>query len=495
MLKLDTNRVDGLNYAFGLNRLAAGDFALYQGASAGADSLSGARRMYINAAGNVSLQPDSGNVGIGTSSPVYNLDVNSSSGTAYIQAKGTYAGLVLNHTTTSAQSAINFREGGTEKFIIGSGVYSADSTNFDIGTATASLFRIQAGGNVGIGTTGPNTRLDVAGGTISMGPLNGAGEIRFRTGFANNATGGSGISTVDHDGSNIDGLAVYGYDGISFHTGTNQPERVRIDRASGNVGIGTTTPLASLSIAGGIGPAHQIGVLGNAGTSGNKPGVFLGSNGNYNGPAATAYFGLMGSPQGYLNDFALVGSSDAQTQRYLRIGYADGDDPSSTFHSKVSINTITGDLQTSGNITADGTVRATFQDVAEWVPVLEQMTPGTVVVVSDDAKNTVAPSNSAYDTRVAGVVSPAPGLLLGVESSSKAKIATTGRVKVRVDASKGAIHLGDLLVTSDTPGTAMKSEPLNLGGVKIHRPGTLIGKALEPLPKGQGEILVLLSLQ
>jgi hypothetical protein len=41
----------------------------------------------------------------------------------------------------------------------------------------------------------------------------------------------------------------------------------------------------------------------------------------------------------------------------------------------------------------------------------------------------------------------------------------------------------------------MKSEPLDLGGVKIHRPGTLIGKALEPLAKGQGEILVLLSLQ
>jgi hypothetical protein len=262
-----------------------------------------------------------------------------------------------------------------------------------------------------------------------------------------------------------------------------------------------TIPLASLSVAGGIGPAHQIGVLGNAGTAGDKAGVFLGSNGHYTGgtidqpTAATAYFGLMGSPNGYPNDFALVGSSDTQTPRYLRIGYAVADDPSRPFHSNLSINTITGDLQTSGSITATGSVRATFQDVAEWVPVIEPLTPGTVVVVSGDAKNTVAPSNGAYDTRVAGVVSPSPGLLLGVESSSKAKIATTGRVKVRVDASKGAIHLGDLLVTSDTRGTAMKSEPLDLGGVKIHRPGTLIGKALEPLAKGQGEILVLLSLQ
>jgi hypothetical protein len=68
-------------------------------------------------------------------------------------------------------------------------------------------------------------------------------------------------------------------------------------------------------------------------------------------------------------------------------------------------------------------------------------------------------------------------------------------VRVKVDASKGPIHVGDLLVTSDIPGIAMKSEPVNLGGVQLHRPGTLIGKALEPLEKGKGSILVLLSLQ
>jgi len=74
-------------------------------------------------------------------------------------------------------------------------------------------------------------------------------------------------------------------------------------------------------------------------------------------------------------------------------------------------------------------------------------------------------------------------------------VATTGRVLVNVDATKIPIHIGDLLVTSDVPGVAMKSVPVNLGGVQLHRPGTLIGKALEPLEKGSGKILVLLSLQ
>jgi hypothetical protein len=41
----------------------------------------------------------------------------------------------------------------------------------------------------------------------------------------------------------------------------------------------------------------------------------------------------------------------------------------------------------------------------------------------------------------------------------------------------------------------MRSSPVKLGETLIHRPGTLLGKALEPLEEGQGEILVLLTLQ
>ena len=50
-------------------------------------------------------------------------------------------------------------------------------------------------------------------------------------------------------------------------------------------------------------------------------------------------------------------------------------------------------------------------------------------------------------------------------------------------------------MTSDVAGTAMKSEPVMVSGQSMHRPGTLIGKALEPLAGGVGEIRVLLSLQ
>jgi hypothetical protein len=100
----------------------------------------------------------------------------------------------------------------------------------------------------------------------------------------------------------------------------------------------------------------------------------------------------------------------------------------------------------------------------------------------------------AYDTGVAGVVSAQPGIVLGEKGASKSLVAQSGRVKAKVDARYGAIKAGDLLVTSPTPGHAMKSKPVRVGGVAMHRPGTIVGKALESLATGTGEILVLLTL-
>jgi hypothetical protein len=150
-------------------------------------------------------------------------------------------------------------------------------------------------------------------------------------------------------------------------------------------------------------------------------------------------------------------------------------------------------LHVIGNIAASGSISAYYQDVAEWVPVGRELAAGTVVVAIDGG--VVDASLTPYDTAVVGVVSPQPGIILGEPGPDKALIAQSGRVRVKVDASSGAVRVGDLLVTSPKPGMAMRSQPLNVGGATFHRPGTLLGKALEPLPSGEGEILVLLTLQ
>jgi hypothetical protein len=62
-----------------------------------------------------------------------------------------------------------------------------------------------------------------------------------------------------------------------------------------------------------------------------------------------------------------------------------------------------------------------------------------------------------------------------------------GIVEVKVSAENGPIHPGDLLVTSATPGYAMRGDN--------PAPGTILGKALESLDNGVGTILVLLTLQ
>ena len=168
-----------------------------------------------------------------------------------------------------------------------------------------------------------------------------------------------------------------------------------------------------------------------------------------------------------------------------------------TAAGRVGIGTTapTQALDVNGSVNVSGNLAAKYQDVAEWVPSAEPLEPGTVVVLNPNKTNEVMASTKSYDSSVAGVVSSKPGLILGEAAENKEQVATTGRVRVRVDATKNPIHIGDLLVTSDKPGVAMRSIPVDLGGVMIHRPGTIVGKALEPLASGEGEILVLLALQ
>jgi hypothetical protein len=137
-------------------------------------------------------------------------------------------------------------------------------------------------------------------------------------------------------------------------------------------------------------------------------------------------------------------------------------------------------------------------DVAEYFSTPEDPEPGTVMVIDPAGGSKLMSSTKAYDTTVAGIVSTAPGVSLGTKedgNDGEKLIAVAGRVPCKVDASYAAIKPGDLLTTSDTPGYAMKAQPVEIGGIEIYRPGTTIGKALAPLDAGTGTIEVLVTLQ
>lgn len=70
-----------------------------------------------------------------------------------------------------------------------------------------------------------------------------------------------------------------------------------------------------------------------------------------------------------------------------------------------------------------------------------------------------------------------------------APVAILGVVSCKVSAENGPIHPGDLLVTSSTPGHAMRADRARA------QPGTILGKALESLDTGTGLIQVLVTLQ
>src|SRR5262249_10954962 len=115
---------------------------------------------------------------------------------------------------------------------------------------------------------------------------------------------------------------------------------------------------------------------------------------------------------------------------------------------------VVGDGTITGNLMVGGNLAAKYQDVAEWVESSQELAAGTVVVLDGTRTNQVVAASQAYDTRVAGVISVKPGLALGEGGEGRVLVATTGRVKVKVDATNGPIQIGDLLVTSDRKGFA-----------------------------------------
>jgi hypothetical protein len=128
---------------------------------------------------------------------------------------------------------------------------------------------------------------------------------------------------------------------------------------------------------------------------------------------------------------------------------------------------VIGAAHVTGNMTVDGNIAAKYQDVAEWVPTTTTLKLGTVVVLNPTKTNEVMSSTFAYDTGVAGVVSEHPGLILG-----EAATLVTSRSPTRIACFRAsnehshATYSRDCRFVSDTPGRAMKSEPLEIGGAK-----------------------------
>jgi hypothetical protein len=151
----------------------------------------------------------------------------------------------------------------------------------------------------------------------------------------------------------------------------------------------------------------------------------------------------------------------------------------------------------TGEVQSDVGFNTPASDFAEMMTVegdRASYEPGDVLVIGDAQDRAVALSSSPYSQAVIGVHSTAPGFVGGHPVSDddppgSVPVTVLGIVPCKATTENGPIRRGDLLVTSATPGHAMRAdEP---------PPGTILGKALEPLDASQdtGVILVLVTLQ
>jgi hypothetical protein len=190
---------------------------------------------------------------------------------------------------------------------------------------------------------------------------------------------------------------------------------------------------------------------------------------------------------------AKVHISNTANQPALRIDSSAGTNALEIYNTEGGQNLIFRVERTTGNVYADGNFTGNGADVAERIDVTDAVEPGDVVEIDPENPGKFRKAREALSTRVAGVISTAPGVVLGNKSAesndARPILALAGRVPVKATAKYGAIAVGDLLVSSPIPGYAMKCPE------KSQCIGAVIGKALEPLAEGSGLIEVQIVLR
>jgi hypothetical protein len=324
----------------------------------------------------------------------------------------------------------------------------------------------QSGSNIGIGGTSKGARLDVvtnsSSGEAILGNNTSTSQDTMPVGVAGLSTG-------------LLGVGVYGQ--ASSTTGA----------AIGTVGI-TVSP-SGIGVEG-ISDASS----GDGGDASGVTGVFNGTSGNGSG-----VIGVSESPQGS----GVLG----QSINYIGVSGTTGGASgiAGYFDNSAAGNLLVGAVKGVHKFRVDGTGKGFFDggtvtggaDFAESVAIASgegRREPGDLMVVDRSSTRQLTLATEPYSTLVAGIYSTKPGVLatphlMAENVDNEIPLAIVGIVPCKVSAENGAILPGDLLVTSSTPGHAMK------GTERDRMLGAVVGKALEPLSQGKGVIQVLVTLQ
>ena len=176
-----------------------------------------------------------GNVGIGTTSPVYKLHVSGSSAILKLDSTGaTFGNPSINMLQGAIDTILTATNNGLEI-----GTYSAHPIYFKVNASTTAM-TILSGGNVGIGTTSPAYKLDV----------NGTLGVTGAATFSSSVEAGSFIYSAGRTtsfGFRLPDWQIYNTSGGSLAFNNYTTDFLSITSV-GNVGIGTTAPAYKLDV-------------------------------------------------------------------------------------------------------------------------------------------------------------------------------------------------------------------------------------------------------
>jgi hypothetical protein len=205
----------------------------------------------------VTFEDNTGNVGIGTDSPAYNLDIEAE--TAQARIHSTVGNSVLRlDSVDDGESKIYFADNSASA--IGTIEYHHDSNYMSFDTVATERMRIDSAGKVGIGTINPQAKLHVNGGDLKITSDNSnTGEDGIPSILFGEVTNDSAHAQISYHGDdeatddNYIGLGVFDPTQISADTLAEQKLQNTLAVTRDNkVGINIIRPTEALDVNGNI---------------------------------------------------------------------------------------------------------------------------------------------------------------------------------------------------------------------------------------------------